>query len=199
MIDPAGLVDVELVSASFSDRKPRKLGTLSTVPNAPWRDLRAASTLIMLIKPAKADPYTPFWYQIEVDARGAEVQSPGGDTPLAGLDLILQKSQASTNTVLRTIVNVFETKQSPYRILIAFRAGVNPRFYQIAVADSLEELQRNLQYITDNIITGMRKLDEDDRETWALDKINALLASQASSSQTDETSSDAKVLACALS
>ena len=119
----------------------------------------------MLIKPAKADPYTPFWYQIEVDARGAEVQSPGGDTPLAGLDLILQKSQASTNTVLRTIVNVFETKQSPYRILIAFRAGVNPRFYQIAVADSLEELQRNLQYITDNIITGMRKLDEDDRDT----------------------------------
>lgn len=139
------------------------------------------ATVTMLIKPVKVDAFTPFWYDIELDHRGTEVPvSPGSDAHRKS-DLVLQKSQASTNSVLRTIVNVFETKQSPYRILLAFRDGGNTRYYQVAEAGNLDELQRNRKFLLESIMNGLRNLDEADRETWALDKLNAFLSgSQAS-------------------
>ncbi|KAI9018301.1 hypothetical protein DFJ74DRAFT_608448 [Hyaloraphidium curvatum] len=78
---------------------------------------------------------------------------------------------------------------------MCFRGGSVPRYFQVAVADSLEELQRNLQYLNDNIVSGLKALDEADRETWALDKLNALLASGKNSSHAGEASDDAKVRA----
>lgn len=148
----------------------------------------------MLIKPTKTDPNTPLWYTIGLDHGVEVVASPSANEQSSTLDagsclFFCQKSQAATNSFLRTIVNVFETKQSPYRILLGFGSGT---YYQVAVADTLEELQRNHQFVLDNIVSGMKILDEEDRETWALDKLNALLAS-GSSTRTDESLPDVKV------
>jgi hypothetical protein len=145
----------------------------------------------MLVKPTKVDASTPFWYPISIDQRGVEIPLTNPDDAGLKSPVIIQKSQASSNSVLRTIVNVFETKQSPYRIVLRLRTAEKSVNYQCAVADSAEEAQRNYKYISDNIVSGLKVLDAADRETWALDKINALLGAGQGSADPEESSPDA--------
>ncbi|KAI7901275.1 rab-GTPase-TBC domain-containing protein [Cokeromyces recurvatus] len=106
---------------------------------------------------------------------------------------ILQQTKTQKNgimkSVLGTLQNVLDTKQSPYRIL--FRR-VNNTFLQIAVAETEKDIELAWSWIEVNLLPLLDSLDKEEIEPFIVTKINSIVTRRDSSS-TDEISTDEKV------
>ncbi|KAG1045709.1 hypothetical protein G6F43_011233 [Rhizopus delemar] len=120
--------------------------------------------------------------------------TPFWTTILQKDNFILQKSSTPGNPLFRnlvsTIANVFDTKQSPYRIL--FQREVNTVCLQIAVADSEHSIEAAWSWIEKNMMPELEIIDHPlDKEQWVTEKIDMIVT--AVDSGTDELLSDEKI------
>ncbi|CAM0141574.1 unnamed protein product [Umbelopsis sp. WA50703] len=109
-------------------------------------------------------------------------------------NFILQKTSSSGNplfkNVLRTIANVFDTSQPPYRIL--FQREVNTSCLLIATADTENIIENAWKWIVEKMIPQLDHIDDPyDREEWVASKIQHIVTSIDEGA--DERSTDEKV------
>ncbi|KAG2237622.1 hypothetical protein INT48_004525 [Thamnidium elegans] len=106
---------------------------------------------------------------------------------------ILQQAKTQKNglmrSVLGTLQNVLDTKQSPYRIL--FRRASGSSFLQVAVAETEKKAEVVWAWIESNLSTLLDSLENDEREPFVVTKINSIVTRR--DSGTDEISTDEKV------
>ncbi|KAK5669330.1 GTPase activating protein (GAP) [Batrachochytrium dendrobatidis] len=114
------------------------------------------------------------------------------------------KENEATSTMLKsvwaTLQNVFDTKQSPYRIVLrTFQGGVpDPNGQMVAAAETLKEIENDWAWIEETLLPEMKQLeDKGDKAAYALTKFTSIVQSQ--DADTDEKSSDAKFRAAARS
>ncbi|TPX48227.1 hypothetical protein SeMB42_g03081 [Synchytrium endobioticum] len=101
---------------------------------------------------------------------------------------IIQKAKeqggALWKTVLATVQNVLETKQSKFRILLKSPQDPN-------AADSVKAIDKDWSWIQDNLLPELQELEDPiDQEAFAVSKFQSLVAS--AEKDTDEKSTDAK-------
>ncbi|GAN11449.1 TBC-domain-containing protein [Mucor ambiguus] len=105
---------------------------------------------------------------------------------------ILQQTKTQKSglmrSVLGTLQNVLDTKQSPYRIL--FRR-VNGTSLQVAVAETEKKAAIAWGWIESNLLPLLDSLDNDETEPFVVTKINSIVTRR--DSGTDEISTDEKV------
>ncbi|GAA5816203.1 hypothetical protein MFLAVUS_009729 [Mucor flavus] len=106
---------------------------------------------------------------------------------------ILQQAKTQKSglmrSVLGTLQNVLDTKQSPYRIL--FRRASGSSFLQVAVAETEKKAQVVWAWIESNLSPLLDSLENDEREPFVVTKINSIVTRR--DSGTDEISTDEKV------
>ncbi|CAO3648391.1 unnamed protein product [Mucor hiemalis] len=92
-------------------------------------------------------------------------------------------------SVLGTLQNVLDTKQSPYRIL--FRRAGSASFLQVAVAETEKKAEVAWSWLESNLLPLLDSLDAEEREPFVVTKINSIVTRR--DSGTDEISTDEKV------
>ncbi|OUM67974.1 hypothetical protein PIROE2DRAFT_58374 [Piromyces sp. E2] len=89
---------------------------------------------------------------------------------------ILQKSVAQVGLFWKTLQNVFDTKQPPFRIVL--KSSQNEFGQVIAVGNTKEEIEKDWKYIIDNFMPAVEKYEDfDDKESFILYKLGFLLSS----------------------
>ncbi|GAB5586532.1 GTPase activating protein (GAP) [Umbelopsis nana] len=109
-------------------------------------------------------------------------------------NFILQKSSSSGNplfkNVLRTIANVFDTNQPPYRIL--FQREVNTTCLLLATAETENVIENAWNWIVEKMIPQLDHIDDPyDKEEWVASKIQHIVTHI--DVGVDEKSADEKV------
>ncbi|ORY07182.1 TBC-domain-containing protein [Neocallimastix californiae] len=88
---------------------------------------------------------------------------------------VLQKSVAQVGLFWKTLQNVFDTKQPPFRIV--FKSSQNQLGQVIAVGNTKEEIDKDWKYIMDNFMPAVEKYDDFyDKESFILYKLGFLLS-----------------------
>eukprot|EP00833_Pecoramyces_ruminatium_P007731 jgi/Orpsp1_1/1181763/evm.model.c7180000078497.1 len=89
---------------------------------------------------------------------------------------VLQKSVAQVGLFWKTLQNVFDTKQPPFRIV--FKSSQNELGQVIAVGNTKEEIDKDWKYIIDNFMPAVEQYDDfNDKESFVLYKLGFLLSS----------------------
>ncbi|KAI8969957.1 hypothetical protein BDF20DRAFT_95867 [Mycotypha africana] len=105
---------------------------------------------------------------------------------------LLQQTKTQKNglmrSVLGTLQNVLDTKQSPYRILFRRLDGT---FLQVAVAETEKKIDVAWLWIETNLNPLLGNLEEEEREPFVTTKINSIVTRRGAI--TDEISEDEKV------
>jgi hypothetical protein len=101
---------------------------------------------------------------------------------LSDAPFVIQRSKALGSSFLRTVQNVFDTKQLPFRITF--------NNYVVAVADSSESIQRDYQWLQ-SLETVIQGLDHTDAVHFVTTKVKAMAAVQ--TGRNVETTSDTKL------
>ncbi|CEP07863.1 hypothetical protein [Parasitella parasitica] len=105
---------------------------------------------------------------------------------------ILQQTKTQKSglmrSVLGTLQNVLDTKQSPYRILFRRVNGTN---LQIAVAETEKKAEIVWGWIETNLLPSLGSLDKEEKEPFIVTKITSIVTRR--DSGTDEISTDEKV------
>ncbi|CAO3670069.1 unnamed protein product [Umbelopsis ramanniana] len=109
-------------------------------------------------------------------------------------NFILQKSTTSGaplfKNVLRTIANVFDTNQPPYRIL--FQREVNTTCLLLATAETESVIENAWNWVVEKMIPQLDHIDDPyDKEEWVASKIQYIVTHIDAGG--DETSADEKV------
>ncbi|CEG71597.1 hypothetical protein RMATCC62417_07304 [Rhizopus microsporus] len=125
--------------------------------------------------PTQVDISGPFWTKLKENDYFVLQQAK---TQKSGL----------MRSVLGTLQNVLDTKQSPYRILYKRLNGTN---LQLAVAETEKKADIAWEWIDINIAPQLGSLDHDEREPFVVTKINSIVTRR--DSGTDEISTDEKV------
>ncbi|KAG1121474.1 hypothetical protein G6F42_012391 [Rhizopus arrhizus] len=105
---------------------------------------------------------------------------------------ILQQAKTQKSglmrSVLGTLQNVLDTKQSPYRILFRRVNGTN---LQVAVAETEKKVEVAWGWIESNLLPLLDSLEKEETEPFVVTKINSIVTRR--DSGTDEISTDEKV------
>ncbi|KAL7320859.1 GTPase activating protein (GAP) [Mucor circinelloides] len=105
---------------------------------------------------------------------------------------ILQQAKTQKSglmrSVLGTLQNVLDTKQSPYRILFRRVNGTN---LQVAVAETEKKAEVAWGWIESNLLPLLDSLEKEETEPFVVTKINSIVTRR--DSGTDEISTDEKV------
>ncbi|KAJ3037593.1 hypothetical protein HDV00_001481 [Rhizophlyctis rosea] len=114
---------------------------------------------------------------------------------------LLQKLKEQEGTMMKsvwaTLQNVFDTKQSPFRILLKSPQSSDVG-HMISTADSIKGAERDWNWIQENLGEELAELeDPHDKEAYAVSKFQSLVTSE--DNDTDEKSTDAKFRAAARS
>jgi hypothetical protein len=89
---------------------------------------------------------------------------------------VLQKSVAQVSLFWKTLQNVFDTKQPPFRIV--FKSSQNKLGQVIAVGNTKEEIDKDWKFIIDNFMPAVEQYDDfNDKESFVLYKVGFLLSS----------------------
>ncbi|RCI03018.1 hypothetical protein CU098_009655, partial [Rhizopus stolonifer] len=125
--------------------------------------------------PTQVDISSPFWTKLK-------------ESDFFILQQAKTQKSGLMRSVLGTLQNVLDTKQSPYRIL--FKRANNTNL-QLAVAETEKRADIAWEWININILPLLDSLDNDEREPFVVTKINSIVTRR--DSGTDEISTDEKV------
>ncbi|KAI8881685.1 GRAM-domain-containing protein [Backusella circina FSU 941] len=91
-------------------------------------------------------------------------------------------------SVLGTLQNVLDTKQSPYRILFKRVTGTS---LQVAVAETEKNAEKAWAWIEANLLPQLNNLEKEDTEVFVVTKINSIVTRR--DTGTDDISADEKL------
>lgn len=109
-------------------------------------------------------------------------------------NLLIDK-QFTNEIIFKSKKQSFDTKQSPFRILIRMHND-NERGHMIAVADNAKAIEKDWAWIEESLMKELEELDDlADKEVYAVSKFQTMV--HHSEKDTDEKAGDAKYRAAA--
>ncbi|TPX34079.1 hypothetical protein SmJEL517_g03274 [Synchytrium microbalum] len=131
----------------------------------------------MILLPTLCDTGASFWDLVK-------------ENDLFMIQKAKEQGGALWKTVLATVQNVLDTKQSKFRILLKSPQGPEVG-HLVAAADSLKAIEKDWTWIEENLLSELQELeDPTDQEAFAVSKFQSMVAS--AEQDTDEKSTDAK-------